>query len=198
MIVFTNDTTPFGRKIRVVAMEKGLEQRIEFRQVDPWNDTGTLTAHNPLSKVPTLQRPDGPALFDSRNIAEYLDSLAPAPPLLPAAGEARWAVQRYHALADGICDAALSAVVENRRPESERSANWVRRQRAAIVRGLAALEAESEQLGQAPDLGTLATAVALGYLDLRHADLAWRETHPRLAAWHAQFAQRPSIRATTP
>ncbi len=46
------------------------------------------------------------------------------------------------------------------------------------------------------DIGVIALASALGYLDLRFPDMGWRDASPGLAAWFAGFDQRPSMRAT--
>jgi glutathione S-transferase len=197
MIVYTSPTTPFGRKVRMVAIEKGVDGKIDWRNVDPWTDPFVGTK-NPLGKVPALELADGTVLFDSSVIVEYLDVHTVGLPLLPADGPRRWKCLALQALADGILDAAVAARIEGRRPETLRSADWVERQHTTMERGLAALESESESFGETPNLGTLATSALLGYLDFRYPELDWHSRCPRLSAWHKAFSTRPSYLSTEP
>ena len=153
---------------------------------------------NPLGKVPALERDDGPALYDSRVICRYLDDYAKAG-LYPA-GPALWETLVLEATADGILDAALLMVYEWRlRPEEHRFAPWVEGQWSKIDRALTMIESRGMPQLQGPlDMGQIALACALGYLDFRHADRGWRTERPHLAAWEAVFAQRPSMQATRP
>lgn len=192
-------TSPYARKIRVLVLEKGLSDRIEDVAVNPMEDPEDLSAVNPLHKVPAFIRDDGPALFDSPLICEYLDATFPEPRFIPQDGEARWAVLRIQALADGILDAALPIVMELRRPETERSAAWMERWRQAIARGVAVLDAERASLEGGPlNLGQVAAVAALDYLDFRLPEVAWRDRHPALAAWADALLARPSLKATDP
>lgn len=197
MIVYTSPTTPFGRKVKMVAIEKGIDSKIDWRPVDPWNDPFVGTK-NPVGKIPALELADGTVLFDSTVIVEYLDIHTTGHPLLPADGPRRWKCLALQALADGVADAAVAQIVEGRRPENLRSADWIQRQQNTLERGLAALDRESASFGETPNLGTIATAALLGYLDFRFAGFDWRSRHPTLAAWHAHVALRPSYSSTEP
>ncbi len=191
--------SPYARKVRMAILEKGFDG-IEMLAVNPFELPPALLAANPLSKVPALLLPDGGALYDSPVICEYLDTLLPAPRLLPGEGGERWQVLRRQALCDGMIDATFNIACEiNRRPENERSPGWINRWCDTIRRSLAALDAEIEDFGAAVTLAHIAAGAALSYLDLRAAALIdWRLQSPRLSRWHQEFEQRPSMHATRP
>jgi glutathione S-transferase len=191
--------SPFVRKVTVLAIECGLEDRIERVTTDPWNAQDPLPKVNPLGKVPALQLEDGTVLTGSSLICHYLDSLKPK--LVPKESAALWRDRALEALADGIMEAGVSTVVERlRRPEPYRWKGWEERQVQKIGRTLDSLEGEAAagRLGGAPTLGRLSVAIALGYLDFRLGDLDWRKGRPGLAAWHAGIKDRPSLAATVP
>lgn len=201
MKLYVNGTSPYARKVLVVVREKGLDSAVETVLCDPWSDPAALLAVNPLSKVPALDLEDGTTLVDSDLIAEWLDASGPAPRLLAPIGPARWRALRLAALARGVTDAAFAAVLEGRRPEAERSATWVSRQTAALRRAVPALEKARFPAGEPEDperfdLGDIGLAVALAYLDFRHAALGWRSLAPRLADWYDEVGRRPSMQAT--
>ena len=187
--------SPFGRKVKIAAALLGLTDRIEIVVADT-NDAGdTLRAENPLGKIPCLILEDGGTVFDSRVIVEFLDDMAGGGKLIPASGPARFKVLTMQALADGIMDAAILTVYEQRfREEPMRSAKWVGHQQGKIDRALAVLERAPPQ--GAVDIGHIAVACALGYLDLRFAG-AWRAEHPGLVAWLAAFAEAVPAFETT-
>ncbi|WP_188052015.1 glutathione S-transferase N-terminal domain-containing protein [Azospirillum sp. Sh1] len=191
-------TSPYVRKVMMVVIERGLEDRVERVTTDPWSAVTDLGKDNPLGKVPALTLEDGTTLFDSPVIVEYLDSLGDRAPLLPPAGPARWAALRLQAIADGVCDAAILRRLESMRPDGEKSANWMERQRKAVARSLDLLEAEAASLDGEATIGTLAVLVALGYLDFRFGDEDWREGRPALTAWFAKASNRDSLRRTAP
>jgi len=195
-------TSPYVRKVMLVAIEAGLDNRLSCRATDPWSADTDLPDDNPLGKVPALTLEDGTVLFDSPVIVEYLASLNPAAGLLPAPGPARWAALRFQAVADGICDAAILRRLENNRPEGEKSPGWMERQRKAVVRSLDLLEAEAAALSvesaNEPTIGTLAVVSALAYLHFRFGHEPWREGRPALAAWFAAASDRDSVRRTAP
>jgi glutathione S-transferase len=200
MKLLLSPASPYARKVWLAAAELGLEGRIEAANASasPVADTPELSALNPLGKIPVLITDDGDALFDSRVIADYLDSLTPRR-LCPADGEARWRVQTLHAAADGLLDAALLARYEEAlRPEPLRWADWRRGQGEKIRRVLDMLEGAELRPGDDTRICDIAVACALGYLDFRFAAEAWRTGHPRLAAWHAGFNARPSVAANMP
>lgn len=198
MKLFYSPTSPFVRKVLVTAFELGVESRIERILVNPWQPGEQLTAANPLGKVPALVTEAGMMLYDSPVICEYLDSRYGADQLLPAAGDARWLVLRLQALADGVLDAAVLRRMESMRPEGERSASWMDFQRDAVLRGLAELEREAAQWDESLNLGRIAVACSLGYLDFRYAGEEWRKHHPALARWYEPVQARPSLRQTMP
>ena len=195
-----NIASPFARKVLAVAIETGLEPRIERvkRMMTPAAPVAELNADNPLGKIPCLITDDGTALYDSRVICEYLDSLHHGPKMFPPSGTARWTALRRQALADGIMDAGVLTRYETfLRPEEVRWAAWIDHQKQKFRRAVDALEFEGPSLGVV-DIGTLAIACALGYLDFRFPDEGWRASRPRLAAWLEQFGQRPAIADTAP
>jgi glutathione S-transferase len=194
-----NIASPFARKVLAVAIETGLDVRIERvkRLMTPVAPDALLNADNPLGKIPCLITDDGMALYDSPVICEYLDSLHHGARMFPS-GPARWTALRRQALADGIMDAAVLTRYETfLRPQEVRWDAWIDSQKQKFLRALDALEFEGASLGVV-DIGTLAIACALGYLDFRFPDEDWRAGRPRLAAWLEQFAQRPAIANTAP
>jgi glutathione S-transferase len=187
--------SPYARKVRIAADILGLAPRIAVVASDPANPADSIRQQNPLGKIPTLILEDGSALYDSRVIAEYLDHLAGGGIVLPSAPERRFAALRLQALGDGINDAALLLRYEAvSRPQAQRSCAWIELQQGKVDRSLAALDADAPS---GPiDIGHIAVACALGYLDLRF-DGAWRKDHPRLVAWLEDFSGRtPSFAAT--
>jgi glutathione S-transferase len=131
-------------------------------------------------------------------ICEYLESAAGGGRLFPAAGPARWAALRRQALADGILDAAVLRLLEGRRPAEQQSSMWFERWKTAMARALDVLEKEAAHFGDAFDIGHIAAAAALGYIDFRFAGDEWRNGRPALAAWFDKAGRRPSVAATTP
>lgn len=190
--------SPYVRKIRVLLHETGQED-VTFKQVrsSPLGGEAALNAANPLGKIPALVRAGGPTLYDSRVIARFLDQRAGAG-LYP---EARlWDTLTLEALGDGMADAAVGMIYEQRhRPENLWHAPWLDGQWTKVGRALDALERQWMSHLHGPlDMGQIAVACVLGYLDLRHGDRAWRDGRPALAAWHLRFAERPSMVATAP
>ncbi|MEZ5692734.1 MAG: glutathione S-transferase N-terminal domain-containing protein [Altererythrobacter sp.] len=197
MRLFYSPTSPFARKVRVLISEKQMTG-IELVAASPFDAPEDLTGANPLSKVPALVRGNAPALFDSPVICEFLDDLGGGDRLLPEHGEARWDALRRQALADGMMETTLALALEiNKRPEHERSPDWIAHWCRTIVRSVDALEAEVGEWGSAFDLGHITTGCALSYLDFRASDhVDWRKDRPALAAWHEQVAARPSFAVT--
>lgn len=193
-----SQTSPFVRKVRAQIIETGLGGRVRYQETDPWQPDTDLVRDNPLGKIPALVTADGQTLFDSRVICEFLDAEAGGTRLSPATGPERWQALRQQALGDGIMDAAVSRLVESRRPAGEQSPGWSARQKAAIGRACDVLEREAASLEGPVTIGRLAVAVALGYLDFRFPGDAWREGRPELTAWHALMMLRPSLAETLP
>lgn len=192
-------TSPFVRKVLLLAHETGLAGRLEIETVDGWAEPEQLTDDNPLSMVPTLVLDDGTALYDSPVICDYLDRLHDGPRMIPENGDGRWQVLREQALADGIIDCAILVMMEEmKRPAEMRWDWWLDIKRRAILRSLDHLEQRAAGFGERIDIGILATAAALGYLDLRGGVGEWRAARPTLTAWFAAFSERPSMQATAP
>jgi glutathione S-transferase len=199
MKLFYSPASPYARKVLVLAHETGLIDRIAVTAAtaSPTGSAAEVAAHNPLGKIPALVLEDGTALYDSRVICEYLDGLSDGPHLFPA-GAARWDALTRQALADGLLDAALLTRYERvLRPEERRWDAWDAGQIGKITAALDRFEALAADL-PALDIGTVAMACALGYLDLRFSDLAWRDGRPALAAWFAVVERAPAMAATVP
>ncbi len=196
-------TSPFVRKVRIVMAEKKLE--FKFVEEDVWSAATHISESNPLGQVPCLVMEGGEAVFDSRVIVEYLDTLSPVGKLIPPSGRERVEVKTWEALADGVLDAAIAARMERvwaGRTEQQRSPAWIDRQLSKIQHGLRAM---SQGLGDQPfchgihlSLADVAVGCALGYLDFRFPDIAWREAYPNLAKLQEKLAQRPSFADTLP
>ncbi len=193
-------SSPYVRKTRIVLSEK----KIEFDLVldTPWAKDNVISLHNPLGKVPALVLDDESSLYDSRVIAEYLDTVTPNNRLIPASGRERITVKRWEALGDGLLDAAVAALVESRRKPGEKSPAWITRQQGKIA---AALRVMSGDLGEQPwchggsfSLADIAVGCALGYLDFRFPDIDWRSEHGNLAALQEKLMLRTSFAETVP
>lgn len=194
MKLFYAATSPFARKVLVLAKELGLGDRLELVAINPWTDE-TLRAANPFSQVPTLALDDGTGLHDSPVICDYLDELA-GRRLIPASGPARVRTLRLQALGDGVCVAAVRRIRETLRDEGDRHEDIIARQSQAMAAGLDTLEAID--LGDGFGLGEIAVACACGYMDLRFPQDRWRDGRPKLAAWYERMAQRSSMMETAP
>jgi glutathione S-transferase len=199
MKLFYSPTSPYVRKVSIVAQLTGLEDRIQRipSAPHPIDRDRTILPSNPLGKAPTLVLDDGTALFDSRVIIEYLDANSMRDRVLPASGPERWRVLTRQALGDGILDAALLIRYENsiRTPE-HRLEGWITGQFAKIDGGLAQFEADPPT--KTLDAGTIALGAALGFLDFRLPDHAWRGAHPQLTAWYDWFDSLPIAASTRP
>ena len=202
MTLFHNPASPFVRKVMVLLHETGQTNRVALQasQLTPVSPDLALNEDNPLGKIPALRLADGNVLYDSRVILDYLDYQHVGNPLIPREGSARWRRMTLASLADGIMDAAVMIRYEValRAPEKHWDA-WLDGQRDKIRRALALLEADAiAELTSHFDVAAISVACALGYLDLRHPDLEWRNENPKLAEWYFEVSQRPSMIATMP
>lgn len=196
MKISYSPASPYVRKCLAVAIARGIDGQIE-----KWVTKTTspeLQALNPLSKVPTLVTDDGMALYDSPVICEYLDSVGAAPHLFPASGPARWKALQLAALGDGIMDASQPRRREIPLPQDEGRVEWIAMQAGKVVRALDALEASATSLHALATIGEITVACALGYLDFRFANEAWRPGHPKLTAWYESVLKLPPISQTMP
>ncbi len=201
MKLLHSPTSPFARKVRIVAAEKKLELELEI--ADPWKPNPDLARVNPLGKVPTLILDDGTSLFDSRVIVEYLDGVSPVHRLIPDTSRDRIAVKRWEAITDGLCDAAVLARLEAGRPDqNESGAKQIARQRdkvGACIDEMARELGDREFcVGNALSLADIAAGCALGYLKFRYPDITWETAHPSLARLYKKLSARPSFKATDP
>jgi glutathione S-transferase len=190
--------SPFARKVVVVAHELGIADRIALERVNVTakETNAEVMRFNPLNKIPTLLLDDGSVMIDSPVIAEYLDETFGKGELFPRDAVRRWPVRRLHTLGDGIMNFSISRLGERGRGEQASDAFAV----AFLAKTKATLDVlEREADCLAPlTIGSIAVAVGLAHLDFRFAEDAWRDRRPKLAAWHARFAERPSMRATKP
>ena len=196
--------SPFVRKVRVVMAEKKLDY--QFLTENPWQADSTVPESNPLGKVPCLVMEGGEAVFDSRVIVEYLDTLSPVGKLIPSTGRERAEVKTWEALADGVLDAGVLARLEaggfEGRAESERSQAWIDRQFDKMHAGLQAM---AHGLGDKPfcsgihfSLSDVAVGCALAWLEFRFPQIGWRSEHPNLARLMDKLALRASFADTQP
>ncbi len=201
MILHWSPRSPYVRKVTIAIAEMGLQDRIEIVRTVAGGTTPHLELMkiNQVGKIPTLELTDGTAVYDSAVIVEYLDTLHQGPKLFPAAWPQRLTALRRHALGQGMLDNALPLLSEGFRPPERQSEPHMALWRTKLVACVAALEDEAEDLDRdAFSVGHIAIGVALGYLDFRFASLAWRDGHPKLAAWHQTFNARPSVAANMP
>lgn len=194
------NASPYVRKTRIVLAEKKIDY--EYVIENPWEAASKVPEFNPLGKIPVLVMDDGGAVFDSRVIVEYIDTVNPVNKMIPASGRARVEVRCWEALADGICDAAIAVRLESSRPKNQQSAESIKRNLgkvdlalAAVARGLADKPWCS---GGAFSLADVATGVALGYLDFRFPQIDWKKTYPNLAKLAEKLGARASFTDTLP
>ena len=197
MKLYITTPSPFARKVRIVAREKGLASRIEEILVDPYGNDPQLVATNPVVQVPTLIAADGLPLNDSPVIAQYLDQIGTGPALLPADPAAWLRVKRLETLANQALEMGVKLVLEKRRPEHERSPSWIERWTTNLGRTLDALEAEAPA-ADTLDMGIITTGVALTWIGFRHPDYDWKTGRPNLVALNRALEQRQSFADTYP
>ncbi|MGY8904932.1 MAG: glutathione S-transferase family protein [Burkholderiales bacterium] len=195
--------SPYVRKVRIVMAEKKLDYQLAIENV--WAEGTVINESNPLGKVPCLIMEGGEALFDSRVIVEYLDTLSPVGKLIPGVGRERAEVKTWEALADGLLDAAILARLEatwDGRNKAQRSQAWIDRQLGKIDQVLVAM---SRGLGEKPfcagihlSLADISVGCALGYLDFRFPQIDWRTPNANLAKLMEKLQLRPSFVETQP
>lgn len=193
-------TSPFVRKARIVLAEKKIEY--SFALDNPWDENSRVPDANPLGKVPVLVLDDGTCVYDSRVIVEYLDSRAPIHRLIPDGGRERTEVKVWEALSDGLQDAAVAMLLENKRAAEVRSAGWLARQAGKVDEALAymarSLGKSAWCHGRSFTLADIAMGTALGYLSFRFPENNWQKTYPNLLAHYEKLMSRDSFRDTIP
>ena len=195
-------TSPYVRKVRIVMAEKRLDYQLELEDV--WA-SDRISQSNPLGKVPCLVMEGGEAMFDSRVIVEYMDTLSPVSRLIPERGRERAEVRTWEALADGVVDAAILVRLEQTyagRTEAQRSTAWVNRNLDKVHAGIAAM---GKGLGDKPycagihlTLADIAVGCALSWLDFRFAHIDWRASNANLTKLMDKLALRASFIDTAP
>lgn len=193
--------SPYVRKVRVVMAEKKLDYELIIENV--WAPDTRILQSNPLGKVPCLVMEDGGAMFDSRVIVEYLDTLTPVCKLLPPNGRERAEVKCWEALADGVADAAVLVRLERTlRPEAQQSAEWIQRQMDKVHAGLKAMSSGLKDTpfccGNHYTLADVAVGCALGWISFRFPEIDWRGDYPNLAKLFDKLSERPSFKDTIP
>jgi glutathione S-transferase len=192
--------SPYARKVRIVALEKHITLTLqEVLLSDPAN---SVKNHNPLGKIPVLILDDASSVYDSRVIVEYLDNHAPGTHLIPTDNRNKILVRRWEALCDGICDAAVSVMLEERKPIERQSQAHIDRQLEKVTRGLAALNADIAKkkwcVNESFSLADIALGCMLGYVDLRFKPLHWQDSYLHLAKHYSVLVKRPSFKQTLP
>ena len=201
MKLYYSAASPFVRKVMTVARECGLDAKIEQEPVSvlPTQPNTALAKVNPLMKLPALIADDGTTLFESSLICQYLDSQHAGRKLVPDSGPARWRTLKLEALADGVCDAGILMRYEMVvRTEQQRSTPWIDGQRTKIVNGLDAIERDPAPLAGELDLGQIALACAIGWMEFRNVAGDLRSGRPKLFQWYDAIVKRPSLAATAP
>ena len=206
MKLYWTPASPFVRKVMAVAIELGLDQRIEIRPTYWPHTWGFQTiefepdfvAANPVGRIPTLVTDDGVAIVESNLICDYLQSLNEAKPLLPKSGTARWQALRILGIADGALEAMIARRAELLRDGTDQSDDFIAKQRDRASRCLDTLEREIALLDGPLSLPQITTGIACGYMDFRYPGDDWRTARPHLASWFAGFAKRPSMVQTAP
>lgn len=194
-------SSPYVRKVRIVMAEKKLDYELILENV--WAPDTKIQQSNPLGKVPCLIMEDGGAMFDSRVIVEYLDTLTPVGKLIPPNGRERAEVKCWEALADGVTDAAVLVRLEKTlRPTEQQSPEWIARQMTKVTAGLKAMSAGLKDTpyctGTHYTLADVAVGCTLGWISFRFPEIAWRDDHPNLAKLFDKLSERPSFKETLP
>ncbi len=197
MKLYITIPSPYARKCRIVAREKGLADRIEEIAVDPYANAPELLASNPVVQVPTLIAGDGLPINDSPVICDYLDGLGDGPRLLPADGPERLRVRRMETLGNQALEMGVKLVLEKRRPAAEQSPSWIARWTENMARALDALEAARPDPARL-DMGVITAGVAVTWIGFRHPGFDLAAGRPGLMALQAALEARPSFMQTRP
>jgi len=198
--LYSNPASPFARKCRIIVRELDLTKVVDEVNIDTRHPPDDFRLINPLGKIPVLVLKDGSTIIDSPVICEYLNELGGGK-FFPGISiwreiSGRWRALTLQALGDGICDAAVARVYESRRPPEQQSPTVMEKYLTAITTGLDVLERAT--FAPHATIGEITVACAVGYLDFRMPELAWRDSRPKLRDWYEKFAQYPSMKDTWP
>ncbi len=200
MILLYTKTSPYARKVRIVAAEKRIQ--LELQEVVLADVQNPVPDFNPLGKIPVLILDDGESLYDSSVIVDYLEQRTPVAHILPQDTRNRFQVKRWEALADGVCDAAVAAMMETRRAEHLQDPTWIDKQMLKLTRGLERMENDLADrdycVGESMSLADIALACLMGYLNLRYPDINFEQRYPKLGQHYKRMQQRESFKDTAP
>src|SRR5665213_4088624 len=194
-------SSPFGRMLRIAAIELGLLDKIEFMPatVVPAQPNEEYSRLTPLKKLPVLVLDNGDVILDSYVIVEYLDELAGGGKLIPASGPARWKVKSEHSMLQGMLDSMLLCRYERMvRPKELQWTAWADDHWNRAWKGMARFENHPDVLSRPFDISQIALVCVLGYADFRFADCGWQKAYPKLNAFHQKMLERPSIKISVP
>ena len=197
MKCYVTNNSPYARKVRIVALEKGLYDDVEWKTITR-EERGDIQDFNPLGKVPAASLETGDIVCDSPVICAYLDSLNSSRDLIPESKPKRWTVLTLEALGDGLGEAVIAVSQENQRPNENRSQSVVDRQTGKIMSALSVLDDAASDFNDPPLLGEIAVACALGYMEFRKIVPEWRETFSNLESWYIRILKRQSFTRTAP
>ena len=201
MKILGSPSSPFVRKVRVIAAEKDIEAQYLIER--PSAAGSRIAQLNPLGKIPVLLLDDGDTIYDSVVIGEYFEGLRPEPRLVPQDFAGRIAVKRFEALGDGLAEVAVILSHDwGPMGDADKRAPWIERQHGKLERTLAAyahgLEGHTWLYRDTFGLADICAGYALFYLDEVLATVDWRSRHPNLGAYAERLAARPSFRSTVP
>ena len=192
--------SPYARKVRIVAIEKRIE--LELQEVVLADPECIVKQFNPLGKVPVLILDNQEGLYDSSVIVEYLDLHTPVAHLIPQDNRNKILVRRWESLSDGICDAAIVAMLEERKPIEQQSKALIEKQLDKVLRGLDVLNGDIAKkkwcVNETFSLADIALGCMLGYVDLRFKQLKWQDNYLNLAKHYSLLVKRPSFKQTAP
>ncbi len=198
-LLYTTNS-PYARKVRIVAIEKHVD--IELELVNLSDPSCPVKNYNPLGKVPVLILDDGDSLYDSRVIVKYLDNRTPLAHLIPQDNSSKTTVFRWEALADGICDAAVAVMLEQRKPIEQQDPAAIIKQLDKVKRGLAVLNLDLTKkkwcVNESFGLADIAVGCMLGYLELRFKPLDLLADLPNLTKLNAALVKRAAFKDTMP
>jgi glutathione S-transferase len=194
--LYNTPTSPFGRKVLITAIEKGIDGKMEV--LPARTPEAELHKKNPLDKLPVLVTDDGEAIIESSLICEYLDEIGAGPKLVPTDTKARRKIIQAQAVSQGVLDAVVLLRMEDRRKPEERSKEWIERQQKKVNRGVPALDSLLGTLPEGPTLAHITFACTVWFMDKHGIGGDWRTSAPKLAAWYEAFKTRPSFVKTEP